>query len=329
MRLINFIDPNFTYMITTAGKRLLILLCPLIVLLICCKSNAGQKASPLPKTASYEKRLDSTVLVNDLAYLSSATLEGRETGSPGNAKAREFIIHRFDSLGLQKADTSWLQPFPLGQRSGNNVIGMVRGTDFPDRYYVLSAHYDHLGKRGNQTFFGADDNASGTACLLALAGWFSRHPPKHTLIIVAFDAEEKGLLGSRYFVDHSPVDLKKILLNINMDMVSRNDKNEIYLAGTYHYPFLKKYADSIHQKTAVNVLLGHDGAMGAGEDWTNQSDQGPFHGKNIPFMYFGVEDHPDYHKPSDTFDKVDKSFYYQVCNMIAEMVLLTDRQEKL
>jgi hypothetical protein len=82
--------------------------------------------------------------------------------------------------------------------------------------------------------------------------------------------------------------------------------------------------------TPVNIRFGHDDrSKGGSDDWTTQSDHYTFHLKKIPFVYFGVEDHADYHKPSDTFDKINKSFYYQVCTMIANTVLLLDRQEKI
>jgi len=273
--------------------------------------------------------LDSTRLINDLATLSSEAMGGREAGTAGNQLAREYIARRYDSLQLKAPDSGRFQSFPLKTIKGTNIIAMIPGTTYPDQYYVISAHYDHLGTRNGQIYYGTDDNASGSACLLALAAYFKQHPPKHAFIIASFDAEEKGLVGSRYFAAHLPVDSNKVLLNVNMDMVSRNDKNEIYASGTYHYPFLKKYVDSIKALTTVNVLLGHDNPAQGHDDWTNQSDHYAFHQKHIPFLYFGVEDHPDYHKPTDTFDKVDKSFYYRVCEMVKETILVLDRQEKL
>ncbi len=96
--------------------------------------------------------------------------------------------------------------------------------------------------------------------------------------------------------------MANIIFNLNMDMVSRNDKNEIYASGTFHYPQLSKYIDSIRPLTKVTVSLGHDDASkGASDDWTTQSDHYPFHKKGIPYIYFGVEDHPDYHQPTDQF----------------------------
>lgn len=310
-------------------NRIVVFALPLVLLLGFCKSPVGQKPATEKKTGGYIIRLDSAQLIRDLVFLSSPALAGRETGTPGNETARNYIASRFDSLGLQKVYTNWLQPFVAKDKPASNVIGVIKGTEWPDQYYVLSAHFDHLGQKGDKIYAGADDNASGTACLLAMAAYFRQHPPKHSLILTAFDAEEKGLLGSRYFAEHPPVDIKNIRLNVNMDMVSRNDKNEIYVAGLYHYPFLLKYIDSIPAHPSVRLLLGHDDPSMGSNDWTSQSDHFPFHQKGIPFLYFGVEDHPDYHQPGDTFDKIDKSFYYRVCNMISELVLAADRETRV
>ncbi|MBO9200006.1 MULTISPECIES: M28 family peptidase [Niastella] len=271
--------------------------------------------------------IDSTALVNQLAYLSSATMAGREITTPGNQLAREYIVHIFDSLQIGRIGDTYFQTFPFGNdnKHGTNVIGVIKGSNNENNYLAITAHYDHLGVRNGEIYYGTDDNASGTAALLSIMAYFKQHPPKHSLLFVAFDGEEKGLLGSKYFVSHCPVPLSNVLVNVNMDMVSRNDSNEIYATGIYHYPSLKKYVDSIQPYTPVYIRYGHDGQKPGAEDWTNQSDHFPFYQNNIPYLYFGVEDHPDYHRPGDTFDKVNKSFYYQVCTMITAVTALLDQ----
>jgi Zn-dependent M28 family amino/carboxypeptidase len=304
----------------------------MLLLVVACKNKASKNPEGGKKT-NIVASLDSASLIQDLAYLSSEALGGRETGSAGNALAQDYITKRLDSLQLKQTDSGRFQSFSVGNKppaiTGKNIMGIIPGTTYPDRYYVISAHYDHLGTKGDKIYYGADDNASGSACLLALARYFKQNPPKHSFILAFFDAEEKGLIGSRYFVKHLPVDSTKLLLNVNMDMVSRNDKNEIYASGAYHYPFLVKYVDSIKSLTPVNISFGHDNPKEGHNDWTNQSDHYPFHLAQIPYLYFGVEDHPDYHQPTDTFDKVDKGFYFRVCNMIKETITILDRQEKL
>jgi hypothetical protein len=299
-----------------------------VVLLTGCPPTTENKKKNTAKI-NVIRNIDSTSLINHLAVLSSGLMEGRETATPGNQLAREYIVKVFDSLKIEKIGDSYLQPFPFGNNNqlGNNIIGVIKGYQYSDSYIAITAHYDHLGTRNGEIFYGSDDNASGTAALLAMAAYFKEHQPKHSIIFVSFDAEEKGLLGSKYFVSHCPVPLNAIKLNVNMDMVSRNDSNEIYATGIYHYPFLKKFVDSVQPFTQVNIRFGHDGEKTGIHDWTNQSDHFPFHQNNIPYLYFGVEDHADYHRPGDTFDKVNKSFYYQVCSMITAVASLLDRPE--
>jgi Zn-dependent M28 family amino/carboxypeptidase len=298
------------------------------LLLTGCPPNKENNKKNTGKT-NLLANIDSTTLINHLAYLSSAIMEGRETATPGNQLAREYIVKIFDSLKVAKAGDSYLQSFPFGanNQQGTNIIGIIKGYQYDNNYIAITAHYDHLGTRNGNIYYGTDDNASGTAALLAMIQYFKQHPPKHSLLFVAFDAEEKGLIGSKYFVAHSPVPLSAIMLNVNMDMVSRNDSNEIYATGIYHYPYLKKYVDSIQPFTPVQIRFGHDGEKTGANDWTNQSDHFPFHQNNIPYLYFGVEDHADYHRPGDTFDKVNKSFYYHVCTMITAVASLLDHPD--
>ena len=304
-------------------KRIWILALPALILLNACPRNKQAKKG----SAGSYSIIDSVTLINHLAYLSSAAMEGRETGSHGNQLAREYIVRQFDSLGLK----SNVQSFPISNdRQGVNVIASIKGTQYPDSFIVITAHYDHLGLRNGAIYYGADDNASGTAAMLTMAKYFTKNNPKHSLLFIAFDAEEQGLLGSKYFVANSPVPVASMVMNLNMDMVSRNDNNEIYASGTHYYPFLKGYVDSVQTLSLVHLLFGHDDpAKGGSQDWTSQSDHFAFHQRHIPFLYFGVEDHADYHQPGDTFEKVNKSFYYQVCSAITGVALLIDRQPAL
>jgi Zn-dependent M28 family amino/carboxypeptidase len=310
--------------ITTATMAVMGIVAIAIVLTGCPPQNETQKNKSVKRAMLYN--IDSATLINHLAYLSSAAMEGREIATRGNQLAREHIVRVFDSLQISKLGDSYLQPFPFGNenKQGVNVMGVIKGSNYGNNYLAITAHYDHLGVRNGDIYYGTDDNASGTAALLTMMAYFKQHPPKHSLIFVAFDGEEKGLLGSKYFVSHCPVPLSSIIANVNMDMVSRNDSNEIYATGIYHYPSLKKYVDSIQPFTPVFIRYGHDGQKAGAEDWTNQSDHFPFYQNNIPYLYFGVEDHPDYHRPGDTFDKVNKSFYYQVCTMITAVTAVLD-----
>lgn len=272
-------------------------------------------------------QLDSARLMADISALAADSMEGRRIGTPGGARARAFLLREFTRIGLAPARDSFPAPFVAkartGELNGVNVVGMIRGTRHADRYLVVSAHYDHLGVRNGVIYNGADDNASGTAAVLAMAQWFKAHPPENSIIFALFDGEESGLLGAKAFLETPPVPVERIVADVNLDMVSRNENGELYASGASPYPVMKPLLDSIKAIAPVKLLLGHD--TGSGEsNWIQQSDQGPFHTKRIPFVYFGVEDHPDYHKPGDKVGHIEPGFYYRCVQTIAEFVRRLD-----
>jgi aminopeptidase-like protein len=279
---------------------------------------------------SCSQKINQTNVLNDLKELSDDKYEGRKTGTKGAEMAAEMIIKRFKELGLKSYHPNYKQVFSVTNRNketliGNNVVGYIEGKT--NKVMVISAHYDHLGIINGKIYNGADDDASGVCAVLAYAEYFSKHQPNHTLIFVAFDSEEMGLQGSKYFVANSPVDLKNIEININMDMIAHNDKNELYAAGTFHFPELKKY---IFTKTnQPKILLGHDDPKLGNDDWTYQSDHGSFYAKKIPFIYFGVEDHSDYHKETDEFKNINQEFYVGAVKSILEIIKNIDANYSL
>ena len=270
------------------------------------------------------KMFDAAQLLRDVQVLSADDMEGRSADRPSIQKARDHVEKRFKESGLQPAR----QEFEIEQRGtalrGINFIGEIKGRKVPEKYIVITAHYDHVGIEDGKIYNGADDNASGTAALFALASYFKKNPPAHSLIFVAFDAEEKGLDGARYFVSNLPVKKESVLLNVNMDMVSRNDKGELYAVGTYHYPQLKPALEAVQKKSRIKLLLGHDRPEQGANDWTSQSDHAAFHREKIPFIYFGVEDHKDYHKPTDDFANIQPEFYVRAVETIIEAVKAFD-----
>jgi Zn-dependent M28 family amino/carboxypeptidase len=209
-----------------------------------------------------------------------------------------------------------------------NFVGLLKGKTYAEKYIVITAHYDHLGVQKGQIFNGADDNASGTAALFAIASYFKKNQPDHSLIFVAFDAEERGLTGSRHFVRNLPVPKASVVLNVNMDMISRNNKGELYASGSRLYPQLKPALEKAQKKAGVKLLLGHDDPSTGRDDWTNQSDQAAFHAAKIPFIYFGVEDHKDYHRSTDDFDGIQPEFYVKAVETIIEAIVAFDKQLK-
>ena len=282
------------------------------------------------ETVTAGSKLDSKQMMSDLRFLSHDAFKGRVAGSPENAIAREFIANRYTDLGLEKFGGTYYDKFKLKRRNkevdGTNVVGFIKGTKSPDKYIVITAHFDHLGVRRDQIYNGADDNASGTVVLMAMADYFKRKRPQHSLIFAALDAEEGGLDGARHFVSDLPVEKSKVVLNVNLDMVSRADKNELYAAGTYHYPNLKPILEKVAKKSKVKLLFGHDRPQDGPNDWTNQSDHAAFHRAKIPFIYFGVEDHPDYHKPTDDFEKVNEATFMNCAETILMSVKALDKK---
>jgi Zn-dependent M28 family amino/carboxypeptidase len=292
-------------------------------------TQQGQR--PFVKAAPRSALFEAEQLLRDVETLSSEAMAGRKSGTAGGAKARDYVALRFRQSGLKFYAASPLQTFtfsyPKGsaEQQGANVVGYIKGKTFPASHIVVTAHYDHLGVRNGETYNGADDNASGVAALFALGTYFSRHRPAHSIIFVAFDAEEGGGDGARKFVSEPPVNIQSIILNVNLDMISRNDKNELYAAGTYLYPFLKPYLEKVAAHAPVKLLFGHDSPeLPPAQNWTAQSDHYAFHRVKIPFVYFGVEDHRDYHRPTDDFENINQSFYVRAVETILESVKTLD-----
>lgn len=291
----------------------------------------GKRIDPTSKPAS--KYFDAEQLIRDVEYLASDELEGRSADRPSMAKAREYVEKRFKESGLAPIGDSFKREFPISRRNaeslkGINYVGQIKGKKSPEKYIVITAHYDHVGIQNGEVYNGVDDNASGTAAIFAIAEYFSNKKPDHSLIFVAFDAEEKGLQGARHFVANLPVAKDSILLNVNMDMISQNDKNELYAAGTFHYPQFKPALLAVQKKSRVKLLLGHDDPKLGRDDWTNQSDHAAFHREKIPFIYFGVEDHEDYHRPTDDFANIQPEFYVKAVETVLEATIGLDKATK-
>lgn len=303
---------------------------PSVLLALVVAGCAGAQASSTPAAARDAiPALDSATLLGDLFRLSHDSMAGRAAMTPENEKARAYLVSEMRRLGLSPVGASFEQPFSMPRRNrpdsvkGVNVVAQVRGTRYPDRVIVVSAHYDHVGVRNGNIYNGADDNASGTAALLQMAAHFQHNKPQHTLIFAFFDAEEMGLLGARAFVANPPVPLARIAANVNMDMVARGDNGTLWAVGTTPHPVMKPIVESLVPAPGVTVKMGFD--TGSGRDnWTSLSDQGAFHAQGIPFVYFGVEDHPDYHEPSDDPEKVNAGWYYSAARTIAAFVTRLD-----
>lgn len=298
-----------------------------------CGSSGDETADTL-YTASLPDELppiDRVQLLGDIEFLASDALQGRFPGTEGSRLAQEHIIARFTALGVEPVGDSFRHHFshtnPRNQTSFEdavNIIGMIPGTENPERFIAVTAHYDHLGMHDGQIFNGADDNASGVGGLLAAARHFTENPPQHSLLLLALDVEEQGLGGAQYFVQNPAVPLEQIVMNLNMDMISHNFENRLVAAGTFHYPFLRPFIEEAVAFSPLEIIYGFDNPD-APQDWTFSSDHGPFHASGIPFIYFGVEDHDHYHQPTDTFDRINPDFYVIAVSTIISVLEHLDR----
>lgn len=304
------------------GKALL----ALAVLLAGCGAKAPSTSVEMQAEVPVVT-VDPDRLMADLSTLSDDAMEGRLTGSDGAARARDHIARRFGEVGLAVEQAQFVfTPGDGQERRGVNLWTRIEGIEAPDRWIVVTAHYDHVGIRDGEIHNGADDNASGVAVLLALADELRHAPPVHSVLLVAFDAEEPvpGFFGARAFVEQPPVPIERILLNVNLDMVSRQDGGALWAAGTGPHPALRPVLDPVAARAPVPLRFGHDGHGSDGDDWTELSDHAVFHWAGIPFVYFGVEDHADYHGPGDEVDRIDPDFFARSARTILTAVRRLD-----
>ena len=211
-----------------------------------------------------------------------------------------------------------------------NVVGILEGADpsLKNEAIVIGAHYDHLGRggegslapRSGEIHHGADDNASGTAGLLELARMFASERPraKRTIVFIAFGGEEEGLLGSNYYVNHPATPLAKTVAMLNMDMIGRMKDRKLVIGGV---GTAKEWRDIIAQGTADS---SRSFDLTLNEDGFGPSDHSSFYGKQIPVLFFWTGTHNDYHKPSDTFEKINYADQTRVVNLVAYIVRNVD-----
>ena len=298
--------------------RIMRIAIPLLTVLWCYSGMAFQNSKGL--------EFSEELLFERVKIFSSDAFEGRMTGEHGNKKGRAFISDVFKSYGIQPFYKNYEQTFSVLNNGktieASNVIGLARGSAHPEKYIVISAHHDHIGKRGDEIYNGADDNASGIGALFAFAEYLSKSPPEYSVILAAFDAEEMGLHGSRYFV--KSMDKDQILLNINIDMIGRSPKNELYMVGSRYNEHLNQVIKRYKNPTSSILIVGHDGTDHK-EDWTLASDHAPFHEQGTPFLYFGNEDHEAYHQPEDEFQYLTLEFYSNAITVILSLFEHIDR----
>lgn len=268
-----------------------------------------------------QSEITESELKDHILFLASEKNAGRYPGTKANRDVVKYIVKDFKKQGLLPLAKGYQQKFkaklrvdkgepekPLAKTS--NVVAYLEGNDplLKNEYIILGAHYDHLGMGGpssksdkrNTIYYGADDNASGTAALLEIAEKVAahKHDLKRSVIFIAFGAEEQGLLGSQYFIDNPLVPLSQIKLMINMDMVGRlNEANHVYMNGAGTFPngveFMQKLGDSLGLTPVV-----HAGSVGG-------SDHVSFYKAGLSVLGMHTGAHSQYHMPEDIADLIN------------------------
>ena len=325
---------------------------------------------PLISLSQDNLKYANTININDLYdhinILASDSLEGRETGKPGQKMAAAYIANHFKEIGIPpykrktyfqkfkvkskrhvcKCDDCDLTFFKRVFKSnqiirGENVLGFIEGTDLKEELIIITAHYDHLGKHDSLIFNGADDDASGVAAAMEIAEAFmlakkDGKGPRRSILIMPVSGEEKGLLGSKYYTDNPVYPLNNTIANLNIDMIGRIDDwhstgKYVYLIGSDR---LSYDLHNINEEVNIKYTkLDLDYKYNDEEDpnrYYYRSDHYNFAKNNIPVIFYFNGVHEDYHRPSDTIEKLD----FSKIKTISKLVFLTawelaNRDEKI
>lgn len=303
-----------------------------LLLALLLVGNITFAQSPIERALNIINRSSAEATIN---FLASDELQGREAGFHGSRVTSEYIVSLLQWMGVSPLADSYFQPFDAyrkeRQKKGRlevhpdsiaklkqevhqkltmrNVLGMIPGKNTKE-YVIVGAHFDHLGidpvLDGDQIYNGADDNASGVSAVLQIARAFlaSGQQPERNVIVAFWDGEEKGLLGSKYFVQTCPF-LSQIKGYLNFDMIGRNNKPQqpkqvVYFYTAAHPGFGDWLKEDIRK---YGLQLEPD--YRAWENPIGGSDNGSFAKVGIPIIWYHTDGHPDYHQPSDHADRLN------------------------
>ncbi len=302
-------------------------------ILIGCKSKkeVSTTTSKLKKDKTAIKYAN-TITVDDaeelVFTLASEKFEGRSTGEKGQKKAAKYLAYKYGINGIPKFfEKNYFQTIPIENLTNKrrkftpshpseNVVAFIEGTEKPEEILIISSHYDHMGIKDGEVYLGADDNASGTTAVLEIAQAFAKakkdgHGPKRSIMFVNFTGEERGLLGSKYFVANPIIPLKNVVANLNIDMIGRmgyehpEDDNYVYVIGADRLS--TELHDLNERMNATYTKLDLDYKYNEKSDpnrFYKRSDHYNFAKNGIPIIFYFNGVHEDYHKPSDTPDKI-------------------------
>ena len=307
------------------------MLCPVCLWSVCALVAHGADRPPPPPCA---ERICPLVITAEqvrphVEYLASPALGGRD--GAGATLASEYVAKILREAGLQPLfGGEFFQPIPDSVQPdgsqpviGRNVGAIWPGSDplLKDEVILLAAHYDHLGLRGGKLHPGADDNASGVAMLLETARRVSTlpRPPRRSIAFVGFDMEEELLYGSRWFAAHPPLPLPQIKLMVTADLIGRSLGDLplplVFLFGSEYSPELRTRLAEVGTPSGLEV-----GRLGVDFIGT-RSDYGPFRDQRIPFLFFSTGEHPDYHTPRDTPDRIEYDKLARISSLMAQLIV--------
>lgn len=267
-------------------------------------------------------------LRKNLYVIASDEMEGRQTGSTGQKKAGEYMVNYYKErgIGFPAALGSYYQDVPasfMNKKSrgtkledSENILAFIPGTEKPEEIIVISAHYDHVGMRNGEIYNGADDDGSGTVAVMEIAEAFkkasdAKQGPKRSVLFLHVTGEEHGLFGSDYYSQNPVFPLANTVANLNIDMIGRDDpenrgKQYVYVIGSAMLSSeLKKISEETNKKfTNLELNYKYDDPKDP-QMLYYRSDHYNFAKNNIPVAFYFDGIHEDYHKPTDTPDKID------------------------
>lgn len=273
------------------------------------------------------KEIKADELKKNLYVIASDEMEGRDTGSPGQKKAGEYMINYYKNLGISfpKALGSYYQKVPadfMKKRGGGNlpdsenILAFIEGSEKPDEIIVVSAHYDHVGTKNGVVYNGADDDGSGTVAVMEIAKAFQSAKkagkgPKRSILFLHVTGEEHGLFGSEYYTDNPVFPLANTVVDLNIDMIGRDDpanrgKQYVYVIGSEMLSSQLKVINEAANKKTNNLELNYKyDDPNDPEQLYYRSDHYNFAKNNVPVAFFFDGIHEDYHKPTDDVEKID------------------------
>jgi hypothetical protein len=278
-----------------------------------------------PKDAKFlpSNHIESQFISDFIDEIAGVRGNGRATGSVENLAVAQTIADQFKVLGMKGGGTggSYFQAFNARGKITRNIIGILPGET--DEFIVIGAHMDHLGLVDGQVYPGADDNASGTAGLVAGARAFAKLQMKlrRSIVFIAFSGEEMGLLGSLHFVTYPTIDLGKVKFMLNMDMIGRY-REQVDVIG---------FEKTIEGQAIVRELLAKTQLNGhfLGEAATGRSDHMPFKQMGIPTGTFHTQLHADYHLPTDTVEKINVPALKTIAGVASDLAFRLANSESI